>query len=201
MGKETINPLDKSPCKYIHHNLKDIGKCSCMRGGPDSIKKAPKCLAEAEWKTIKASECETCLLYENAYILFPISVSSIKYNDIRPYGMDKIGTPCRIRLAEKDSDKTTYLGFYLGELPYIPTSFFDKKVKQLTFSVINNPAIYVPDLGRIVFGAESWWSFIDREEYSNIPDITDGAINKQWYVQMLKDLCIKSDVINLKGED
>ena len=47
-----------------------------------------------------------------------------------------------------------------------------------------NPAIYVFDLQRIIFGAESWWSIIENQE--ELKDITDDDINNQWYVKALK---------------
>lgn len=47
-----------------------------------------------------------------------------------------------------------------------------------------NPAIYVFDLQRIIFGAESWWSIIENPE--ELKDITDDDINSQWYVKALK---------------
>ena len=47
-----------------------------------------------------------------------------------------------------------------------------------------NPAIYVFDLQRIIFGAESWWGIIENPE--ELKDITDDDINNIWYVKALK---------------
>ena len=45
-----------------------------------------------------------------------------------------------------------------------------------------NPAIFVPELGKIIFGMESWWGRIKSEE--ELKDITDGDIENVWHVKM-----------------
>jgi hypothetical protein len=51
---------------------------------------------------------------------------------------------------------------------------------------MRNPAIYVPALKRLVFGAGSWWGEIKTED--DLKEITDKDINDVWYVQALKAL-------------
>ena len=48
----------------------------------------------------------------------------------------------------------------------------------------STPPIFVPALGRIIYGCESWWSRIRSEE--EFSDITDADIANQWYVQAWK---------------
>lgn len=59
---------------------------------------------------------------------------------------------------------------------------------------MENPCILIPELNRIVFGAESWWSKIDESEISNISEISDSCISNQWYIKLLKEM------INNEGE-
>lgn len=60
----------------------------------------------------------------------------------------------------------------------------DPKTFELNCSTTGNPAIFVPELGKIIFGMESWWGRIKSEE--ELKDITDGDIENVWYVKMLK---------------
>lgn len=49
-----------------------------------------------------------------------------------------------------------------------------------------NPAIYVFDLKKVIFGAQSWWSVIENED--ELRDITKDEINNTWYVKMFKEM-------------
>ena len=49
---------------------------------------------------------------------------------------------------------------------------------------MSNPAIYVPELRKIVFGCESWWGEIQSPD--EIKDITDDDISNVWYVKLVK---------------
>jgi hypothetical protein len=51
---------------------------------------------------------------------------------------------------------------------------------------MHNPAIWVPDLKRIVFGMESWWGVIDNPD--DLKQITDADIQNVWYVKALQGL-------------
>jgi hypothetical protein len=50
--------------------------------------------------------------------------------------------------------------------------------------LLNNPAIYVPELRKIIFGCGSWWSEIESPD--EIKDITDDDIENCWYVRLAK---------------
>ena len=65
-----------------------------------------------------------------------------------------------------------------------PSVTYYRKSGMLPVSLPPNPAIYVPALGRIVFGYESWWSKVSSE--SVVQDITDADIESQPYVQFFK---------------
>ena len=48
-------------------------------------------------------------------------------------------------------------GIHLGSLPTGIVSSYDQKTGILENNMMNNPAIFVPTLKRIVWGYESWW--------------------------------------------
>ena len=51
---------------------------------------------------------------------------------------------------------------------------------------MHNPAIWVPDLKKIVFGMESWWGVLRSRTISK--QITDADIQNVWYVKALQAL-------------
>lgn len=91
-----------------------------------------------------------------------------------------------IRLA---SEKETHLGIYLGDMPGIGYRYNDDKT-ELTIvrmgALMANPVMFVPKLGRLVYGFESWWGTINTPE--DLRAITDEDIDGVWYVQALKSL-------------
>lgn len=90
-----------------------------------------------------------------------------------------------VRPCGKEYNDKTYLGFLIGDVPLgSSVSIKDGKI-QLEYSSYN-PAIYVPDLNKVVFGAESWWGAIESEE--DFKNITDKDINDVWYVKAFKEL-------------
>lgn len=79
----------------------------------------------------------------------------------------------------------TYLGFLLGDLPIGLYIRHSPETLELSCSTTGNPAIFAPELGKIIFGMESWWGRIKSEE--ELKDITDDDIENVWYVKMLKE--------------
>lgn len=78
------------------------------------------------------------------------------------------------------------MGVLLGELPISSGCSFNLESKELEFTLHCNPAIYVPDLKKVIFGAESWWGKITKPE--DLTDITQTEINSLWYVQCSKSI-------------
>lgn len=82
-------------------------------------------------------------------------------------------------------DEKTYLGIYVGDL----ATSFAYRVEGNKFIMKRsnyNPAIFVPDLRKIVFGMESWWGEIQSEE--QLRQITNEDIDNVWYVKALKQI-------------
>ena len=121
----------------------------------------------------------------------PISVDKIKFVN---GGMGRAdypsGQPVAVRWCsetEKDEEgqEITRFGYYLGDLPVSQFAAFDKRDNTLGCHMHTNPAIFVPSLGRVVWGMESWWGPIEDE--AGLRKITDKSISDLWYVKALKE--------------
>lgn len=124
-------------------------------------------------------------------IEYPIEVSGIKFDGeaipLRGGISARIGSFVKIRPCAEEYGDKTYLGLYLGDMTVSHSVFYDKESKELTFSNgMSNPAIFVFDLNKTIFGFESWWGLIKSEE--ELQEITDGDIENVWYVKALKQL-------------
>ena len=164
MGKE----MNKTCCRLLMMKNKDA-------------KEDDDCLC------VSNEQCENCPDYESRYIEYPIQVNSIKCDGMKQLMMGRAGSLVKIRPCNKEYGGKTYLGLYLGNQPWSQKVSYDNKSCELTVGMTTNPAIYVFDLQRIIFGAESWWSIIENPE--ELKDVTDDDINNQWYVKVLKAMC------------
>lgn len=112
------------------------------------------------------------------------------------FGSEKPGTMVAVRPCDKECNGKTYLGMYLCSAP---TGVIGEQVggKRIVLKMVDhtNPAIYIPELDRIVWGYGSWWGKIESEE--KLRQITDADIQNVWYVRALKQL---SDSANDKGQ-
>ena len=117
-------------------------------------------------------------------INYPITVEKIELVQPRKTSYRKVGSWVSIRPCS-EGDKT-FLGVYLGDLQNSPMASYNKNSKLLTVIPFQNPAIWVPDLNRVVWGCESWWGVIEGPE--DLKKITDGDIQGVWYVRALKEL-------------
>ena len=131
-----------------------------------------------------------CDNYKSIYIEYPIEVSKINYDNYDAnkggYRDRKIGNFVSIRPCEKKYQDKTYLGLYLGELPTGHHVSHNPNTKELNISFHNNPAIFVFDLNKIVFGCESWWRIIKNE--ADLREVSNIDIDNIWYVKALKAL-------------
>lgn len=163
-------------CRYRRYDFEDnVSKCRCGGGDYDTMKE------------ITPEICEKCDKFNSLFIEYPITVDKVEIK--QPEAWNISFSPVKVRLCE---DNKTYFGILLGELPWFTNISYDEETKILNVSTIDNPCIYVPELNRLVFGAESWWSRIESDE--EISDITDLDINNTWYVKLL------SGMIDKKGK-
>ena len=127
-------------------------------------------------------------------VIFAIKASDIK--DINhPEQRDVLnqrgaGKLVKIRPCGDEYGDKTYLGIYLGDMALgSSVSIEDDKIQcNLTF---HNPAIFVPELKKTIFGCESWWGEIKSEE--ELKEITDEDIDNTFYVALLREQFKKED--------
>lgn len=113
-----------------------------------------------------------------------IEISNLN-ETIRP-GLAEPGQMVAIRPCAKEYKGKTFLGMYLCSAPtgLVGRQKGDKILLEM--SEYTNPAIYVPDLKKIIWGYGSWWHEITEE--SKLKEITDDDINNTWYVKALKQI-------------
>jgi hypothetical protein len=119
-------------------------------------------------------------------IKYPITVRKIKYSEPVQTSYRRVGMWVKVRPCAEDCKGKTFLGVYLGDLTLSSLVLYYPKTKVLEVCPHQNPAIFVPDLGRIVWGCESWWGEVEGPE--DLRQITDADIQNVWYVRALKEL-------------
>lgn len=93
----------------------------------------------------------------------------------------KEGSLVQVRPCGKEYGDKTYLGFLIGEIALGSSLTIKEDKIQCNFAQ-HNPAIFVPELGKIIYGIESWWSVIKSTE--QLKEITNDDIENTWYVKM-----------------
>lgn len=102
-----------------------------------------------------------------------------------PVNKDGCGTPVKLRSCKPEHGDKTYFGILLGDIPLEIHHQIDAAGNLTASRSMYNPAIFVPELGDIVFGAESFWGAIESaSELDRL--ITDETIQNLWYIKMLK---------------
>ena len=164
-------------CKYCHHLISsNLNEGHCVVDGWEDDKV----------KVVTKEDCDNCQKYESKYIEYPITVNRIENEKIEPFSLGhEIGSLCEIRPCGEEYNGKSYVGFYLGELPIsIHTSL--SKDGTLTNRTMNNPAIFVPELKKIIYGCESWWREINSIE--DFKGISKEEIDNTWYVKLIKEV-------------
>jgi hypothetical protein len=121
------------------------------------------------------------------HLEFPCEISGIareKVGAFSPFTSHKPFTLVAIRPCDKELNGKTFLGIYVGDIAHDVSAYRCNESGVLTVGFgMHNPAIWVPELERIVWGCESWWGKIESEE--QLRQITDEDIGNIWYVKML----------------
>jgi hypothetical protein len=156
-----------------------------------------KCLSELLGSLSKAIE-EDPIETESEF-KYPMEISGIKTRQLKNINRKKTGSLVQIRPCGDEYKKKTYLGIYIGEVPIELIVGLHKNTNELDIMDITNPAIFVPDLKKVIFGCESWWGYIETEE--ELMQIADDDIDKIWYVQLLKEMGKKNDGMGTGTED
>ncbi len=120
--------------------------------------------------------------------------------DVYPMVITKIATDARatrilmphrkktswVAVKQVGDDDRTYLGVLLGNLAQWVQASRDECGVLSLFPCGHNPAMFVPDLGKVVMGCESWWRSLTKPE--DLRCITDQDIGGAWYVRALTEL-------------
>ena len=112
----------------------------------------------------------------------------------RALGGAKCGDPVKVRSCRKEHGDKTYLGVLIGDMA---TTVGHKCVAGVVtaYPAAHNPAIFVPELGDIIYGYESFWSRIDSEEDLQLM-LTDDTIKNVWYMKALASLGSRREGVN-----
>ena len=174
-------------CKFADEPWKDTDPWRCTKLEKDT----------------NEAECETCPHYKSKYVEYPITVNKI---DVRPIKFDSwhcpTGTLVAVRPCGEEYGGKTYLGFFLGDLPTMVWPTFNSETGIISVDTIGNPAMFVPELGKIIWGAGSWWHEIKTEK--DFRQISDSDIEGTWYVQLAKAMFSKQkkpNAVTLKVGD
>lgn len=141
------------------------------------------CLKQ-EQKPVTEEDCANCPMFRSRYIEYPIQVKEITQEPIdytNGLHTSYIGRPVAVRVQNE-----TYLGIFIGDLPTRTQVSYTAATEQLKVVYVDNPAMFVPALKRIVFGHESWWRILESED--DFKEITNDDIDNTWYVKLLKEM-------------
>jgi len=160
-----------------------FGSCDILNSNEEYKSILDKSFLERSLKEHTFKKNYVCEQYKCVYIQYPIEISKINYPKSFKYETSKTGKLVKIKPCAEEYDGKTFLGLYIGDLPtgmYITHG----EEKELSLSHHTNPAIFVFELNKIVYGMESWWGVIETPE--ELADISTEDINNTWYVQLLK---------------
>jgi len=119
----------------------------------------------------------------------PLTVNEVRVRGTAERTDAKVGSWVAVRPCDAPSENKTFLGIYLGDLPTGPMVNHAPKSGTLFIDIKTNPAIWVPDQNRIVWGMGSWWGII--ESANDLKKITNQDIENIWYVKALKSLIVE----------
>lgn len=165
-------------CRFCHRFMgKNHDESHCVVHGWE----------EDKVRTVTEAECETCDGFKSKFIEYPITVQCIENKEINTSGLGhKCGCLCEIRPCGEEHQGKSYIGIYLGDLPIAIHTSFNDKTGILKNQTLNNPAIFVPELKKIIYGYESFWREIQSvEEFTGI---SEEDISNTWYMRLLNDL-------------
>lgn len=177
-------------CKFSHMHFD--GDYSCIEARMANGKAVPT----------NEAKCETCEKYKSRYIEYPLTIDNI---DVEPITTDswsaETGDFVAVRPCGEEYGGKTYLGIFIGDLPIQSMVSFNEKTRTLRISTMDNPAMLVPQLNKIIYGCGSWWHKIKSEK--ELREITDGDINDTWYVKMAHQMMLqrRKSSIELKEGD
>ncbi|MFJ8531146.1 hypothetical protein [Bacillus sp. NPDC094106] len=177
-------------CERCKHHGIEYGnsftdlKAVCKKGQRDFSD-----IPDGKYKEEIAKQID-CSEFISKFIEYPLEISGIdKPNDkaIRTETYNgKCGQLVKVRPCNEKYGGKTYLGIFLGDADIGLFISHNPESKELSIKRHYNPAIFVPELQEIIYGAGSWWGKINSEE--ELKEITDADINDVWYLKLLQNL-------------
>lgn len=163
-------------CRFCHMFMgKNYNESHCVVDGWEDDKV----------KTVSKEQCEQCERFDSRFIEYPLTIQGIDNAEIDTTGLGhKCGELCEISPCGKEYEEKSYIGIYLGDLPIAITTSYSDKTGILENRTMNNPAIFVPELKKIIYGCESWWRKIESIE--DFKGISKDDIENTWYTKILK---------------
>jgi hypothetical protein len=135
----------------------------------------------------KGNPCERCKGSGRVARTFPWIVERVAFEGKPLQPSLRRGTSwVRVRPCAPEYERKTYLGFLLGDLALSHSVRFKRDGTLCVAFSMHNPAIFVPTLGKLLYGCELWWSKISSPD--DLRTISDADIDNVWYVQALKSL-------------
>lgn len=114
------------------------------------------------------------------------TIKEIKHPEGKAIREDsRSGSFVSIRPCGKEYKDKTFLGIYIGDAALSSSIAIEEDAIVCRWSFYN-PAILIPEIGKVIYGAESWWGLIESED--DLKKITDLDIENIWYVKALKKL-------------
>lgn len=162
-------------CRFCHPSISDMPNWHCVVDGWEDDKV----------KVVTEEQCEKCERFDSKFIEYPLTIQGIDNKGIDTSGLGRdCGALCEISPCGKGHEGKSYIGIYLGDLPISITTSYSRETGILTNRTMNNPAIFVPELKKIIYGCESWWREIESIE--DFKGISKEDIENTWYVKLLK---------------
>lgn len=138
-------------------------------------------------KTVTKEECEICEKFDSRYIEYPLTINGIENSKIDICGLGHVcGALCEITPCAEEYNNKSFIGIYLGDLPIAITTSHNRETGFINSRAMTNPAIFVPEIKKIIYGCESWWREIETIE--DFKGIGKEDIENTWYVKLLKSL-------------
>ncbi|MTI83457.1 MAG: hypothetical protein FH756_06015 [Firmicutes bacterium] len=129
-----------------------------------------------------------CDKFDSKYIEYPLTINGIELSKEPAISQGlgcKTGDLIKVRPCAEEYQNKTFLGIYLGDIDIGLHASLNRDTKVLSVGRMHNPAIFVPEIKKIIYGCGSWWGKIKDE--NDLKDITDDDIDNVWYVKMLKN--------------
>lgn len=173
-------PVKEYANEDIHRIVNTEKSCANCRKYTPTFDAETSFACACGYDTPDAKNCDD---YNSRHMEFPMAVGEIVMHRADTSKHEAI--PVAVRLAG-DDDAETYLGFMLDGVTSDFSMSYNRATKELNAFVYNIPTIFVPKLGRVVYGHESWWRRIKSE--ADLREITNEDISGQWYIVALRAL-------------